>query len=373
MKCCRSWKLASGGCRAKVAVFEPRRLFGDFTGYGGVHPIADLGRTVSVTQQKHQFGDGTFGGAVVSADDAGLQQLQSGFVAVHLYRSALALRDVDDDDAPFGGFLQLADEPLFLRGIARAESLEHNGPYAGRMEHGVDDALLNAGEEGDDHDVGVEEVVGRHGARRVGAMDEMLVVADVYAYLCQYGIVVRTEGVEVFGIDFGGAVAAHQLVLEEDAHFGDNGGAVGMLGGGNLEGGDEVLLPVGAQGADGQLRARKDDGLAKVFEHKAKGGGGVCHRVRPVQYDEAVEVVVIVVDNLDDFRPVSRFHIRRVDGRVELIGCNTVVEALQLGHVDKQLVEVEGFERTGFCILYHSDGSTGINQQDGWIIDFHTT
>ena len=38
-----------------------------------------------MAQQEHQLGDGTLGCAVVSADDAGLQQLQAGFVSAHFY------------------------------------------------------------------------------------------------------------------------------------------------------------------------------------------------------------------------------------------------------------------------------------------------
>ncbi len=44
---------------------------------------------------------------------------------------------------------------------------------------------------------------------------------------------------------------------------------------------------VGAEHADGKLRAREDDGLVEALEHKAECGCGVGHGVRAVQDDEA--------------------------------------------------------------------------------------
>lgn len=298
--------------------------------------------------------------------------MEAGFVPTHFDCSALALGDVDDGDAAFGGFLEPTDEPFFLRSIARPEGLEDNSLEARDAKHGVDDALLNAGKEGEHDDVGVEEVVRLHGAHGLGSPDEVLVVADVYAGLSQSGVVERPEGVEVFSIDFGGAVAAHQFVFEEDAYFGHDRGAVGMLGGGNLDGGDEILLAVGAQGTDGELRSGKDDGLRQVFEHEAEGGGGVGHGVRAMQDDETIEVVVIVIDDFDEFGPEGGFHVRRIDGRVELIRRDAVVEAFQLGDMLKQVVEVEILKRTGFRIFYHANGSACINQKYGRVVNLHS-
>lgn len=263
--------------------------------------MADFGLVQSMPQEEHEFGDGTFGGTVIAADDTCLEKLQTGFVTSHLDGATLALGDVDDDNATFAGFFQLADEPFFLGGIAGTESLEDNGFQAGNMKHGVDNAFLDAGKEGEHYDIGVEKVVRLHGARRVGASDEVLVIADMDACLCQWGIVEGAESVEILGIDFGGTVAPHQLVLEEDAHFRDDRSTVRMLGGGYFNGGDEVLFPVGAQGADGKLGTGEDDRLGKVLEHETEGGGCIGHGVGTVQDDEAVEVVVVVVDDFTIF------------------------------------------------------------------------
>lgn len=287
----------------KTCKCYPQLFFRNLPRQIRIHQLPDFVLAESVAQEEHQFGDGTFGGTVIAADDACLKELQAGFVASHLHGAALALGDVDNDDAAAAGIGELADEPLFLGGVAGAEGFEDNGFEAGNVEHGVDDALLYAGKEGEDDDVGVEQVVGLHGTGEVGTADEVLVVADVDADLGEWGIIERAECVEVFGVDFGGAVAAHQFVLEEDADFGDDGGAVGMFSGGYLDGGDEVFLSVGAEHTDGELRTGQDDGLCQVFEHEAEGRGGIGHGVGAVQDDEAVEAVVVVIDDFYNLRP----------------------------------------------------------------------
>ena len=80
-----------------------------------------------------------------------------------------------------------------------------------------------------------------------------------------------------------------------------------MLGGGYFNGGDEVLFPVGAQGADGKLGTGEDDRLGKVLEHEAECGGCIGHRIGTVQDDEAVEIVVVVVDDFYNLCPEGRF------------------------------------------------------------------
>ena len=50
------------------------------------------------------------------------------------------------------------------------------------LENGVDDVLADAREEGEHHYIGVEQVMRLHGPGRVRTADEMLFVADVYAW-----------------------------------------------------------------------------------------------------------------------------------------------------------------------------------------------
>ena len=171
------------------------------------------------------------------------------------------------------------------------------------------DVFLYAGEDGEDDDIGVEHEVGVH--RHIGMRfaDAVVFILDVDACRSERGIVVRAESVEVLGVDFRRAVSAQQQVFEEDAHFGHHCRTVGMLCRGNLDRGYQVFFSVGAQHADGQLASCQDDRFAQVFQHEAQCRCRICHGVRAVQDDESVEIIVIVLDNLDQFCPQCRFHV----------------------------------------------------------------
>ena len=99
---------------------------GDFSCQVGIHAVADFGLVQSMPQEEHEFGDGTFGGTVIAADDTCLEKLEAGFVSSHLDCAGLALGDVDYDDATIRGIFELADEPVFLRSVARTEGFEHD-------------------------------------------------------------------------------------------------------------------------------------------------------------------------------------------------------------------------------------------------------
>jgi len=62
-----------------------------------------------------------------------------------------------------------------------------------------------------------------------------------------------------------------------------------------------------------------------------------------MQNYKAIEIVVIIVDDLYKFCPVSWFHIRGVERRIELIGGNAIVESFQLRNVLEQMVEIKVF------------------------------
>ena len=95
-----------------------------------------------------------------------------------------------------------------------------------------------------------------------------------------------------------------------------------MLSRSYLDGRDEVLLAVRTEFANRQLRAGQNHRLAQVLEHKAEGRSGIGHRVCAMQDNEAVEAVVVVGDNADEFPPMLQSHIARIDGRVEGIRLN---------------------------------------------------
>ena len=296
-----------------------------------------------MSEEEHQFGECALGGAVIAADDTGFEELTPRLVAFHLHAARLALCDVDDDHAAPCRLLDELDEPWLLRGVARAESLHDHGLQPGGAEHRGDDAFLDAREEGEHHDVRVEQVVRLERPRGVGTADAFRFELDVDAAMSQAGVVERLEGVELLRVDFGGAVAAHQVPFEIDAHFGHGGAAVGILCGCDFDGRDEVLLPVRAEHAHGELRAGKDDRFAQVLEHEAHGRGRVGHGVRAVEDDETVVLVIIPFHDAHQPCPMVRLHVRRVNGRVEGIGVDVAVEAFQFGHERQQVVEVEAF------------------------------
>ena len=113
--------------------------------------------------EEHQFGDGTFNRRIVTADDAGFLQMETGVVASHLDASLHALADVDNDLAVAGAFLQGVEQPGALRGIARAEGAHDDGLQIGRVDDVADEVFANAWKQREDDDVVVQPEVGRHG------------------------------------------------------------------------------------------------------------------------------------------------------------------------------------------------------------------
>ena len=88
----------------------------------------------------------------------------------------------------------------------------------------------------------------------VHAPQRVFVEVNRQADFGQFGIVVAAESVEIVGRLFGGAVAAPQIVFKEDSHLLHHRLAVyGVALGGNLEGGNQVLLAVGAHLANREL------------------------------------------------------------------------------------------------------------------------
>ena len=97
-----------------------------------------------MTEEEHQFGDQGFDCTVITADDTGIQQMQTGFITSHFHHASRTLRDVDNHDSPFGRLFQELDEPRLLRCIARTVSLEHHGTKSWCMEDVADDVLIKA-------------------------------------------------------------------------------------------------------------------------------------------------------------------------------------------------------------------------------------
>ena len=79
--------------------------------------------------------------------------------------------------------------------------------------------------------------------------------------------------------------------------------ALGIFRSGHFDGGDEVLPPVRARCADRELAAREDHRLGQVLQHETQRRGRVGHRVRPMQHDESVILVVVVGNDVRQVCP----------------------------------------------------------------------
>ena len=109
------------------------------------------------------------------------------------------------------------------------------------MKDGVDSIRGDAGEELQHGNVAVEPLT--HVQRLFGLLEEeAFVEAKTDAGNCQCWIIVAGEGIEVFGTDFGAAVATVEPVLKEKTHL----GYIYLAAGGQLKGADDVLAAVGA-------------------------------------------------------------------------------------------------------------------------------
>ena len=80
-----------------------------------------------------------------------------------------------------------------------------------------------------------------------------IVVTYLNTSVRQMGIVVRLEGAELVGADLARTVATHQIVLEEEGDFGHPRATCFVASCGYLDGGDEVLLAIGAELTHGEL------------------------------------------------------------------------------------------------------------------------
>ena len=148
-----------------------------------------------------------------------------------------------------------------MRGVARAEGAHHYGAQRGGVEHVAYQLRLQTGEKRQHHDVGIEQQVRHHRARIVGLKDVVGVEVEGYSCLAEVGIVERVERIEAIGIALGGAIAAQQPATEVDANLGNHRPPIVVVGCGQLDTGDKVLLAVGSQLANRQLRTREHNRL----------------------------------------------------------------------------------------------------------------
>ena len=139
----------------------------------------------------------------------------------------------------------------------------------------------------------------------------------------------------------------------------------GILGRGDLHGGDQVFLAVGAWHPDWKLASGEHDGLGQILQHEAQGRRRVRHRVGSVQDHESVIFIIALLDQRRERLPEGRLYIRGVDQRVERVRVDAQGELLQFRHLIENLVEVERLEGHVLRILLHADRASRVNHQDG--------
>lgn len=286
-----------------------------------------------------ELGEGGFGREVEAEDDTHAAQLGSRSVDGG-YEAVDALADVDDDDASLDGgtdhFCEAAIDAT--RDVSHAESLENEAPEVRKVKDSIDHFGLDAGEDAQARNVGCVEVLEDVELGNGGwPKNQMPVDVDAKAVDLGQGLAVGAgKGIEGGGRDLCGAVAAEQLVAEEETHFGDDKGA------GNDERAEQVVDSIGLESKDGGLGAGKDDGLAQVGQHEGEGRGRVSQRVSAVENDEAVKEVVVVLDGGGHVGPVVGGDVAGVEQRVEfqdgvadvpLVGGWGGSEAVELDHL----------------------------------------
>ena len=144
-------------------------------------------------------------------------------------------------------------------------------------------------------------------------------IDEVPVHVCPHGVdrgegreVGGGKGVEVGRRDLGGAVPAEELVVEEEAHFGDHEVAS------DYQGPEKVVGGVVLQLQHRHLRARQDDGLPQVLQHEAEGRTRVGQTVGSVQDHEGVEELVIPSDGPGNVGPAFGVDGTAVDEVLEL-------------------------------------------------------
>lgn len=176
----------------------------------------------------------------------------------------------------------------------------------------------------------------------------------------QRRVVGRIEGVEAVGVHLLAAVAAIELVVEEQRHL------VDRVVGRDVEGVEQVLLPVGAQLGERDLGAGDDDRLVQILQHEGERRGGERHGVGAVQNDETIVLVVVVTNILGDALPVRRRHVGRVDE-----GCifvNMVIRHLgtmELGHPRQTVFHEARHRHITVVGTLHPYGAACVGDVDG--------
>ena len=141
-------------------------------------------------------------------------------------------------------------------------------------------------------------------------MDEAVVVLDVDAGGGQRRVVRRAEGVETRGVYLLAAVAPEKLRIEADAHLRHHRVSVLAERRRQFDTRQQVLLAVGAELSDRQLRTGQNHRFREVLEHERERRCRVRHSVGAVQHHESVVFVVVVGYDAYKLSPSTQAHVR---------------------------------------------------------------
>ncbi|RYG32189.1 MAG: PIG-L family deacetylase, partial [Chitinophagaceae bacterium] len=97
-----------------------------------------------VGEQKHQFGDGRFDGAIAAAQHADLVQGFAGLVAPLRHPAAVALGNVENDHTTSNGTSQRIQKPGFRGCISRTVTFQHQPFQTRNAQNGADIHLICA-------------------------------------------------------------------------------------------------------------------------------------------------------------------------------------------------------------------------------------
>lgn len=237
--------------------------FGHFTAYRTRQEVDNLiAGEVRISEEIGQLGQGGLDSQVKAEDDAGAAQVGARGVD-RRNEAGDALADINDDDAALNGIANdLGEAAVGAAGdVAHAKGLENEATQVRQAEDGVEHLWLDTGEHAETGDMGGVESWGDAKLGNAGgAMDVAPVHVDAEAVDPGQGIAVgRVEGFEGGRRDLCGAVAAIELVVEEESDLGDDESA------GDDEGAEEVVDSIGLESEDGSLGSGEDDGLAEVL------------------------------------------------------------------------------------------------------------
>ena len=85
---------------------------------------------------------------------------------------------------------------------------------------------------------------------------------------------------------------------------------------------------------------------------------------------ESVIVVVVVGYHAYDFCPAHWIHVAGIDRWVEFSHIDFCLNELEFGHGRNEVIEIKRFQYTCHRVLSHTDGTTGIDDENLWFCHF---